>query len=152
LTVDGWPSEGSIELSMQATVPWLATINGQFSTLFRRILCVAGIALTMQACVPLAVNETRAGASSLGCMQSALSKLSVRRRPDAEAHCLAAGMIALHCSAAEAWLASYGKELRDLFDGGDAEWRDLQSDRRGIHCARSATTQSGLIDCCSNSP
>jgi hypothetical protein len=116
-----------------------------------RTLCIAGIALTMQACAPLAVNETRAATSSLGCVVAAVSKYSLTEMPDYEAHCLAAGMIALHCSATEAWLASYSKELRDLFDGGDAEWRDLQSDRRGIHCARSATTQSGLIECCTNS-
>jgi hypothetical protein len=84
-------------------------------------------------------------------MQSAVSKYSLQGLPDEQAHCLAAGLIALHCSATEAWLASYGKELRDLFSGGDAEWRDLHSDRHGIHCARSATTQSGLIECCTNS-
>ena len=137
---------------MQATAFWLSTVNGQGSTILRRTLCIAAVAFTTQACAPLAVDETRAGASSLGCMQSAIAKNSFRGRPDDEAHCLAAGMIALHCSATEAWLASYGKELRDLFGGGDAEWSDLQSDRRGIQCARSATTESGLIECCSNSP
>jgi hypothetical protein len=148
-----WLTGRGIDRTLDASNCALAvTVNDQRSTLFRRILCVAGIAVTIQACAPLAVNESRAGASSLGCMQSAIAKNSLTGRPDDEAHCMAAGIIALHCSATEAWLASYGKELRDLFGGGDAEWRDLQSDWRGIQCARSATTESGLIKCCSNSP
>lgn len=81
-------------------------------------------------------------------MRAALTKHPVSERSDGQAHCMAAGLIALHCSTTEAWLASYGKELRDLFGGGDAEWRDLQADRRGIRCARSATTHSELIECC----
>jgi hypothetical protein len=147
LTVDRSEIDRTLDASNCASA-----VNGQQLSFVRRVLCAAGITLAMQACAPLAVNPTRAAASSLGCMQSAISTFSMVGRADDEAHCLAAGLIALRCSTTEAWLASYGKELRDIFGGGDAEWRDLKSDARGIRCARSATTQSGLVECCSNSP
>lgn len=67
---------------------------------------------------------------------------------DAQLHCAAAGLIARYCSATEATLASYGKELKDLFGGGDAQWRDLESDRRGIRCARSNGSNESLLRCC----
>ena len=52
--------------------------------------------------------------------------------PDSQLHCIAAGLIARYCSVTEAHLASIGKELKDVSGPGDAEWRDLESDRRGI--------------------
>ena len=81
-------------------------------------------------------------------MQAAIAGHQLERRPDHEAHCMAAGLIALRCSVTEARLASYGKELRDVLGRGDAEWRDLRADRRGITCARSATDTDRLIACC----
>ena len=81
-------------------------------------------------------------------MRASLAGENLDRRPDSEAHCIAAGLIARRCSIGEAWLASYGKELKDLLGRGDAEWRDVESDRRGVACARSATTRSALIECC----
>lgn len=68
--------------------------------------------------------------------------------PDYQAHCLAAGFIARYCSVTEAYLASVGKELKDLVGHGDPQWRDIQSDRRGIGCARTATTDAELRQCC----
>jgi hypothetical protein len=102
----------------------------------------------LHACAPLAVDESRAAQSSLGCMRAALAGYDFNARPDHEAHCLAAGLIARRCSSSEAWLASYGKELRDLLGQGDAEWRDVGSDRQGIQCARSATDETSLVECC----
>lgn len=67
---------------------------------------------------------------------------------DAQMHCAVAGLIARYCSVTEATLASYGKELKDLVGAGDAQWRDLASDRRGIRCARTATTDEALLKCC----
>lgn len=67
---------------------------------------------------------------------------------DAQLHCAAAGLIARYCSVTEATIASYGKELKDLFGAGDAQWRDLESDRRGIRCARSASDTRELLECC----
>ena len=81
-------------------------------------------------------------------MQRAVATFDTTVHDDAVTHCMAAGLIALHCSKAEAWLASVGKESLDLFGRGDAEWRDLKSDARGIRCAHSATTSSALLQCC----
>jgi hypothetical protein len=108
-------------------------------------LCLAG-------CTPLAVDAGRAGKSSLGCMRASLANHDLASRPDYEAHCIAAGVIARRCSVAEAWLASYGKEIRDLLGRGDAEWRDVQSDQRGIECARTATGDAALLQCCASPP
>lgn len=81
-------------------------------------------------------------------MQAAVRERLPEHLPDAQAHCLAAGLIARYCSVTEASLASIGKELQDLFGHGDAEWRDLQADRRGIRCARQTRDSEGLTDCC----
>ena len=113
---------------------------------------LAAIALCLTACAPLAVSEGRAGTSSLGCMRASLAGRDLSDRPDSEAHCIAAGLIARRCSVGEAWLASYGKEARDLLGRGDAEWGDLQADRRGIQCARTATDEPALMRCCSGFP
>ena len=63
-------------------------------------------------------------------------------------HCIAAGSIARYCSRGEAWLASYGKEIEDLFSAGDAEWKDIESDRRGVTCARAVSSDQQLRECC----
>ena len=85
-------------------------------------------------------------------MQAAIGKLPLDGpldgMPDSKAHCEAAGLIARHCSVTEAAMASVGKEVRDLFTAGDAEWRDLMSDRRGIRCARDASSDPELAACC----
>ncbi len=81
-------------------------------------------------------------------MQAALHERLPKNLPDAQTHCIAAGLIARYCSVTEATLASVGKELRDLLGPGDAEWRDLAADRRGLDCARGVDSDSGLQDCC----
>jgi hypothetical protein len=83
-------------------------------------------------------------------MHAALQGRNLTAMDDRLAHCLAAGLIARECSVGEAMLASVGKELRDLFGAGDAEWRDLASDRRGIDCAKQAGSDTELERCCSN--
>lgn len=93
-------------------------------------------------------REPRAAQSSLGCMHAALQDRLPEKLPDAQAHCIAAGLIARYCSITEASLASIGKELKDLLGPGDAEWRDLGSDRAGIRCARGATNDGELRECC----
>jgi hypothetical protein len=103
-------------------------------------------------CAPLATKEARASKSSVGCMEAAIAGRGLETLPDSQAHCIAAGLIARHCSLSEAAMASVGKEVRDLFGGGDAEWRDLVSDRRGIGCARHTGTDAQLQDCCQNPP
>lgn len=71
---------------------------------------------------------------------------------DQQKHCLASGLIARYCSVAEATLAGTGKELRDLFTGGDASWADLRSNRQGRRCARDAGDDAALADCCAAMP
>ncbi len=99
-------------------------------------------------CAPLSRYEVRPARSSLGCMRSVLRMHEPTPAHDAQAHCLAAGLIARYCSISEAWLAGIGKEIRDLFGPGQAEWRDLVADRRGIDCARRVTDDAGLQVCC----
>jgi hypothetical protein len=106
------------------------------------------VMLSSTACAPLPTYEPRAARSSLGCMHAALDKLELKHQPDSEQHCKAAGLIARYCSVTEAGMASIGKEVRDLFTGGDAEWRDLVSDRRGVRCARLAHNDTDLAACC----
>jgi hypothetical protein len=83
-------------------------------------------------------------------MRAAIADQQLESLPDYEAHCLAAGRIALRCSVSEAWLASYGKELKDLLGPGDVQVEDLRSDERGIQCARTQGN-AGLDACCRQS-
>jgi hypothetical protein len=99
-------------------------------------------------CTPL-THQTRAARSSLGCMQAATQGRNFDAQ-DELAHCFAAGLIARHCSVGEAMMASVGKELRDTFGAGDAQWQDLVADRRGIRCAQQASSDAELERCCSN--
>jgi hypothetical protein len=102
-------------------------------------------------CAPLPTYEPRAGKSSLGCMESAIAGRDLETSTDdAEAHCIAAGLIALRCSVTESWIAGVGKELRDLLGRGDAQFQDLRNDARGVECARS-TGKDGLDACCRQS-
>jgi hypothetical protein len=102
-------------------------------------------------CAPLA-HSTRPAKSSLSCMRAAIADQQLDSLPDYQAHCIAAGLIARHCSVSEAMMASVGKEIEDLFGAGDAEWRDLGSDRRGVHCARQAASDPELRSCCVKPP
>jgi hypothetical protein len=111
--------------------------------------CVALFA--MSGCTPL-THETRAARSSLGCMKAVLARHDFTRLDDDVAHCLAAGLIARHCSVSEAYLASIGKEVRDTFGSGDAQWKDVSADRRGIDCARQASADKDVEACCRTPP
>ena len=81
-------------------------------------------------------------------MRAAIAGRDFTGLPDRQAHCLAAALIAWRCSATEAMLASVGKEMRDAIGAGDAAWRDLAADRRGLACARNATDVAALEGCC----
>ena len=78
-------------------------------------------------------------------MQAAVAKADFERQPDDVAHCTAAGLIARYCSVTEAGLASIGKEIRDLFTAGDAQWRDLMSDKRGVRLRTAIAERSGIV-------
>src|SRR5262245_32536429 len=104
--------------------------------------------LLLCACAPLPHREPRAAHSSLGCMHAAMRDRLPAGIPDAQAHCMATGLIARYCSVTEASLAGLGKELKDLLGPGDAQWNDLEADRFGVSCARTTTTDEDLARCC----
>jgi hypothetical protein len=112
------------------------------------LTALAGMTIAVAGCAPLATTEGRASKSSVGCMRAAIAGRDLERLPDSEAHCFAAGLIARRCSVTESMLASIGKEIQDVIGAGDAEWRDLSSDRRGVHCARTAQEEHELAECC----
>jgi len=96
-----------------------------------------------------APGVTRLAPSSLGCMRAVVAKMLPPNISDKHAHCLAAGFIARYCSRPEAYVASVGKEVSDLFNGSnDFEWADLKADRLGIACERSASSDRALEGCC----
>lgn len=106
---------------------------------------LAGLALaSLVGCVSTA---PRPAVSSLGCMRAIRDQLPAGL-PDKQAHCLASGLIARHCSVTEAYIAGAGKEITDPFDGGDAEWADWRADRIGIACARHALDDADVERCC----
>jgi hypothetical protein len=115
-----------------------------------RSAAAALVALTVAAagCTPLATTEGRASKSTVGCIRAAIAGRDLGRLPDSEAHCVAAGLIARRCSVTESTLASVGKEIQDAIGSGDAEWRDLSADRRGVQCARTARGDEELAACC----
>ncbi len=90
-------------------------------------------------------NPQRPAPSSLECARAVVATLPPGLS-DPEKHCLASAGIAKRCSPFEAWLAGWGKELQDAFDGGDAS--DLEDDRRGRDCARRSDDPDRWLQCC----
>ena len=120
---------------------------------FRRVKfsfrsCAALALIILAGCVTVPNRPARPAKSSYGCMKAVVRDKVPADLPDARAHCLAAGLIARYCSGSEAYLAGAGKELRDLLGAGDAEWRDWRADRAGIDCARRASDDAALANCC----
>ena len=98
------------------------------------------LALAMCGC---AAQAERPAASSYGCMVAERDSLPADM-PDEQKHCVASGLIARHCSISEANMAGLGKELQDLFTGGDASWADWKMDRKGMSCARDAADDEAV--------
>lgn len=101
-------------------------------------------ALLLTACT---VVPTRPAPSSYGCMLAARAQVP-QDVGDKQQHCVASALIAQQCSVSEAYFAGVGKELRDLFGSGDAEWADWQADRAGVRCARSYANVQDIGTCC----
>jgi hypothetical protein len=101
-------------------------------------------ALLLSACT---TAPTRPASSSYGCMQAVRAQVP-DDLDDKQQHCLASALIARQCSVTEAYLAGMGKELRDLFGAGDADWADWQADRIGIACAKQGEDAATLVACC----
>lgn len=106
-------------------------------------MLVAVIALC--ACVPM---PERPAISTLGCAQAVVSNKVPQGLADKPTHCIATALVARYCSRTEARLVSVGKEVKDLFSAGDAEWADLQADRLGLQCAEKADDDAGVGECC----
>ncbi|MEO8307632.1 MAG: hypothetical protein ABI616_06285 [Pseudomonadota bacterium] len=85
--------------------------------------------------------------SSYGCMKAQRDVLPTDM-PDEQKHCVASGLIARHCSVTEANMAGLGKELQDMFTGGDASWADWKMDRQGMSCAHDAADDAAVVQCC----
>jgi hypothetical protein len=113
-------------------------------TVSRASVAVVLLALAGAGC---AGNPERPTASSLECARAVVAALPPGLS-DPEQHCLASAGIARQCSPFEAWLAGWGKELRDVFDGGDASVEDLADDRRGRRCAAQSGDPDALLQCC----
>jgi len=92
-------------------------------------------------------NPERPATPSLECARAVVARLPPGLS-DPDKHCLASAGIAQQCSPFEAWLAGWGKELRDAFDGGDASFADLADDRRGRRCAEQSDDPDALLQCC----
>lgn len=97
-----------------------------------------------------AASPERAAPSTVGCAQAVVAALPPGL-DDPEKHCLASAGIALRCSRFEAWLAGWGKEARDAFDGGDPSREDLEANRIGRRCANhagDAVDGGAMLECC----
>lgn len=101
------------------------------------LLCLAGCAS----------NPERPAVSTVGCAEAVVAALPAGLT-DPERHCVVSAGIAQRCSRFEAWLAGWGKEVRDAFGHGDASWADLQADRAGRRCAAAEGGTDALVDCC----
>lgn len=88
--------------------------------------------------------------SSAGCAQAVVDRHLPAGLHDKQAHCVAGGLIARFCSPTEARLAGLGKELRDAFGTGDADWSDWQATRSGVRCAAARAGVVSIIACCEN--
>jgi hypothetical protein len=108
-------------------------------------LALAG---ALPACTTLSA-QPRAAVSSVGCARAAVEEVTGQAEiTDKRAHCLGAARIAQRCSILEAALASYGKEMRDLFGFGDAQLEDLRAGNAGIRCARAHASAADHPACC----
>jgi hypothetical protein len=106
------------------------------------------VAVTLLTACAAAPGVQRLAPSSLGCMRAVVHDKLPQPLPDKQAHCLAAGLIVRYCSRSEAYLAGYGKEFTDIFDGGDPEIGDIRADLIGIRCARRSSSSAELAGCC----
>jgi len=109
----------------------------------RLLLLLAG-AILGAACTAI---DTRPAASTLGCAEAGIAQLP-EGLSDTEQHCLASALIARQCSPFEAWLAGWGKELRDAFGSGRASRADLRANQAGRRCANEGGEPGLLLACC----
>jgi hypothetical protein len=114
------------------------------------VISAVVLATALAACASLPGAPPRAATSPLACIRTTVASKVPTEGDDKLRHCLAAGLIARHCSPGEAWLASWGKEAQDVLGPGDADRRDLDADRAGRRCARGAADDAALQACCAS--
>jgi hypothetical protein len=112
-----------------------------------RVSAALALVLGTQGCSTLD-GQARAASSSGTCARAAIADIHPDAAGDKHAHCVGAARIAQRCSVAEAILASYAKEMRDLFGRGNAELADVHAGRAGIGCARSSPAAVDVARCC----
>ncbi|MGQ0835623.1 MAG: hypothetical protein ACT4O5_12035 [Gammaproteobacteria bacterium] len=121
-------------------------IDHPYPQLMRVVVLV--LAVTLTSCATLD-EKPRAAASAAGCARAAAAEVPTSQQTgDKRAHCLGAARIAQRCSVFEAALASYTKELRDLFGDGNAELADVRAGHAGIGCAREHQAAADQVRCC----
>jgi hypothetical protein len=113
----------------------------------RRASHVIPIVILLTGCAAVPDRPAR---STVGCAEAVVAQHVPTGIPDKLAHCLAGGLIARYCSAAEAEMAAVGKEVRDAFTGGDVEWADWRAAHSGVRCAHGGADASAISSCCSD--
>ena len=63
-------------------------------------------------------------------------QIDLPQRLDKFKHCALSCILAIQCGPAESWVMGVGKEIADLFDGGDPDVKDLRADHIGIQMVR----------------
>lgn len=124
-----------------------APIDAGFVTRLQLLIALS-LLVAVTACGTIPQRPARLERSSYGCMAAVLRQELPANLADEHAHCVASGLIARYCSVFEAHLAAIGKEVRDLFGRGDADWADWRAGRIGVGCARRAKDDEALAACC----
>jgi hypothetical protein len=106
---------------------------------------LAALAACVAGCV---AAPDRPATSTAGCAQAVLDRHLPHGLRDKQAHCVAGGLIARFCSPTEARLVGLAKELRDVFNAGDADWSDWQATRAGVRCAAPDADVASIVACC----
>lgn len=113
----------------------------------RRALAAVVAPVLLAACLNLG-NVERPATSTLGCARAAVAAVVTDEMSDKRKHCVGSANIARVCSVGEARVAAWGKELTDLFGGGDPDVEDLRADRAGVDCARQDPDPARVAECC----
>lgn len=127
--------------------PQFSIVSGMLAVVPRRMLPAVVVSIAFGALAGCASADQRAAKSPLACARQAVAQVPQEWSDDRK-HCVVSGLMARQCSATEARFAGWGKEVRDLFGGGDASRADLAANARGRECARSANNDGDIMRCC----
>ncbi len=105
------------------------------------------IALGLLLGVGCVAVDGRAARSPAACAREVVAQLPPEWS-DQRKHCVASALLVRNCSAVEARLAGWSKELRDALTSGDASRQDLQANAAGRRCGRVPDGQTAIEACC----